>query len=101
MPTIPKAEAVERLAEAVEKASSDDLVEIYAELFPAKGRPDASVGNGAPLAKQLAQHIRAGIEPEEIVDLWHVVFPGDRNVSYDEQDDTLRYSESELRYAEP
>jgi hypothetical protein len=57
-------------------------------------------GNGA-LAKQLAQHIRAGIEPEEIVDLWHVVFPGDRNVQYDEIEDTLEYSESQLRYAEP
>ena len=101
MPTIPKAEAVERLAKAMEKASDDDLVEFYAELFPAKGRPDASGGNGAPLAKQLVQHIRAGIEPEEIVDLWNVVFPGDRNVYYDEEDDTLCYSESELRYAEP
>ena len=41
------------------------------------------------------------MEPEEIVDLWNVVFPTDRDVYYDEQDGTLRYDERRLKYAEP
>lgn len=100
MPVIPKKEAAERLAEAVEKASSDDLVEFYGELFPENSLPDVSGAKAAILAKELAAHIRGGIEPEEVVDLWHVVFPVYRDVSYDEEDDTLRYNERRLKYAE-
>ena len=101
MPAIPKNEAVERLAKAVEKASSADLVEIYAELNPEKPRLDADSMNAAFLAKEIAAHIREGIEPEEVVDLWNVVFPTDRDVYYNEEDGTLRYNERRLRYAEP
>ena len=101
MPAIPKNEAVERLAKAVEKASSEDLVEIYAELYPEKLELDIASTNAALLAKEIAAHIREGIEPEEVVDLWNVVFPTDRDVYYDEEDDTLRYNERRLKYAEP
>lgn len=97
MPAIPKCEAVERLAKAVEKASSEDLVEIYGELYPEKSPPNVA----GPNAESLAKHIRGGIEPEEIVDLWNVVFPTDRGVWYNEQDGTLRYEERRLKYAEP
>ena len=34
MPAISRSETGERLARAVEKASSEDLIEIYAELYP-------------------------------------------------------------------
>ncbi len=95
MPAITKMEAVERLAKAVEQASGDDLVEIYTELFPAKAVPSTG-----PLAHDLARHIRTSLEPEEVVDLWHVVFPADRNVCYDEEDEALRFNEREPRYAE-
>jgi len=56
-------------------ASSDDLVQIYTELHPANPLPDVTGAKAELLAKELAAHIRAGIEPEEVVDLWKV-FPG-------------------------
>jgi hypothetical protein len=84
MPTLTKVEATEKIATAVEKAPTDELVEIYAELFPE--RPSTP----APLAGEIAGHIRHGLLAEEIVDLWNVVFPEDRNGWYDEEDNTIR-----------
>jgi hypothetical protein len=100
MSAIPMKEAVERLAKAVEKASSDDLAQIYTELHPENPLPDVTGTKAQQLAKDLAAHIRAGIEPEEVVDLWNVVFPADRNVCYDEEDDVLRHNERRLKCAE-
>ena len=37
---------------------------------------------------------------EEIVDLWNVLFPADRNVWYDEQEDKIHYNEELVGYAE-
>jgi len=102
MPAIKKSEAIEKLAIAAESASSaDDLVEVYAELFPERGLPDVAGVKAKALAVDLARHIRSGIEPEEVVDLWNVVFPADRNVYYDEEDDVVRYNEEVPWYAEP
>ena len=89
MPTINKTDAIEKLALAVEGSSSEDLIEFYNELFPAKKIRAVS---GA-VASQLAQHIRAGLEYEEIVDLWRVVFPADRYVHYDDEENVVRYNE--------
>lgn len=100
MPAIPLKEAVERLAKAVEQSGSDDLVEIYGELYPAHSRPDVSGTKAALLATELAAHVRKGIEPEEVVDLWNVIFPADRRVYYDEEERVLRYDERQLKYAE-
>jgi hypothetical protein len=82
------------LAKSVEKTRPAALPEIYAELFPE--RPAAT----APSAADLAQHIRDGLEAEEIVDLWNVVFPADRNVWYDEEDETIHYNGEAVGYAE-
>ncbi len=100
MPVVTKAEAVNRLVEAIERAPSDDLAEIYTELFPDREAPDATGAALGPLARGVVDHIRRGIETEEIVDLWNVVFPADRNVWFDEEDMVIRYNEPELRYAE-
>lgn len=94
MPVLSTNEAAERLAKVVEKAKPTALTEIYAELFPEK--PAA----GAPSATDLAQHVRSGLEAEELVDLWNVVFPADRNVWYDEEDEKIHYNEEALGYAE-
>jgi hypothetical protein len=97
MPAIPKSEAAEKLAQAVESASSDDIVDIYTELFPEKVLPQSSDAN---LPVEITSYIRAKIEPEEIVDLWNVVFPADRNVCYDEVEGVVRYNQEEQWYAE-
>lgn len=102
MPAIKKSDAIEKLALAAESASrADDLVEIYAELFPGRGLPNVAGAKAKALAVELARHIRSGIEPEEVVDLWNVVFPADRNVYYDEEHEVVRYNEEVPWYAEP
>ncbi len=97
MRAIPLKDAIERLATATEKAGPDDLVEIYAELYPAAELPASGATQG--LAEGLALRIRMGIEPEEVADLWNVVFPDGPNFYYDEEDGGLRQQERGLRYA--
>jgi hypothetical protein len=99
MPAIPLKEAIERLAQAIEKASPDDLVEIFAELYPAERLPDVSGTKAAALAAKLAQRVRTGVAPEDAVDLWNVIFSAGPNVHFDEEDGTLRPTDRELRYA--
>jgi hypothetical protein len=94
MPTIPKREAADRLARAVERASSDDLTVIFGELYPTKPLPA-----GGPRAADLAAHIREDLEPEELVDLWNVVFPTHHDVFFDEEEEALRYNDNQLRFA--
>lgn len=94
MPTLSKTDAVEKLVAGVQTATPNELREIYAELFPE--RPVAK----PPTVPAVVQHIRGGLEAEEIVDLWNVVFPADRNVRYDEEDGTIHYNEEAVGYAE-
>lgn len=94
MPALSTNEAAERLAMVVEKARPTTLTEIHAELFPEK--PAVA----APSAAELARHVRSGLDAEELVDLWNVVFPADRNVWYDEEDKIIHYNEEALGYAE-
>jgi hypothetical protein len=94
MPALSKDKAMEELAAGVEKATATALAEIYNELFPEK--PVAS----KPSAADLAKHVRNGLEAEEIVDLWNVVFPADRNVWYDEEDGKIHFNEEVVGYAE-
>ncbi|HEX5244855.1 MAG TPA: hypothetical protein VFW23_16480 [Tepidisphaeraceae bacterium] len=94
MPALTKEQATEKLAQDVEQARLAALSEIYAELFPEQ--PAVRI----PSASELAQRIRAGLEWEEIVDLWNVVFPKDRNVWYDEEDDRIHYDEELVGYAD-
>lgn len=92
MPALSTSEAAERLAKVVEQATA--LSEIYAELFPEKP------AMATPTAADLARHVRSGLEAEELVDLWNVVFPADRNVWYDEEDEKIHYNEEAVGYAE-
>lgn len=94
MPTLSTIEAAEKLAKVVEKAKLCSLVEIHAELFPEKSAAES------PSAADLAQHVRCGLVAEEIVDLWNVVFPADRNVWYDEEDEKIHFNEEAVGYAE-
>jgi hypothetical protein len=99
MATLSMREATEKLARAVESASSDRLAEIYEELFPEKSARAVSCTDERVLATRLGEHVRSGLEPEEVIDLWNVVFPTDRHVHYDEEGGLVRYNEGERRYA--
>jgi len=94
MPALSKVQATERLADVVEKAKPSAVPELYAELFPERSTAVL------PSASDLAHHIRDGLDAEEIVDLWNVVFPNDRNVWYDEVDDEIHYNEEVVGYAD-
>jgi len=94
MPTLSTNEAAQRLAKCVEQAKPSTLTEIYAELFPEK------TADVTPSATDLARHVQSGLEAEELVDLWNVVFPDDRNVWYDEEEAKIHYNEESLGYAE-
>ncbi len=94
MPVLSKTDAVEKLATSVERAKTSDLPEIYSELFPEKPSP------AVPVASEIARHIRSGLEAEEIVDLWNVVFPEDHNVWYDEESKAIRFNEEMAGYAD-
>lgn len=94
MATLSIGDAIEKLADAVEDARPGILADIYAELFPEE--PVAT----RPSASDLAEHVRAGLEAEEIVDLWNVVFPADHNVRYDEEEELIRYNDEAISFAE-
>ena len=94
MPALSKAEAVERLAAGVERAKPSDLPEIYAELFPE--RPPGAT----PVASEIVRLIRGGLEAEEMVDLWNVVFPEDRHVWYNEETRAIHFNEELVGYAD-
>ncbi|MGO9597348.1 MAG: hypothetical protein ACLP7Q_04940 [Isosphaeraceae bacterium] len=94
MPMLSKAEAAERLAASVERAKPSQLPEIYSELFPERA-PAAP-----PVASEIARHIRGGLEAEEIVDLWNVVFPEDRNVWYEDETKAIHFNEEVAEYAD-
>ena len=94
MPVLSKSEAAEKLARSVEKAKPSDLPEIYSELFPERASA------APPVASEIANHIRSGLAAEEIVDLWNVVFPEDRNVWYDEEAKSIHFNEEVFGYAD-
>ena len=94
MPAISKSEATERLAASVEKAKPSLLPEIYAELFP------ETTPLLTPVANEIARLIRGGLEAEDIVDLWNVVFPEDHNVWYDDEAKAIHFNEEMAGYVD-
>lgn len=94
MSSVPLNIATEKLAIAVEHSTTDDLREIYTELFPTEKAPEC------PNATDLASHVRHGLSPDEVVDLWHVIFSGDRNVWFNEETNEIFYNEDVLDYAD-
>ena len=99
MPAIPIQDAIEQLALRVEQSELRDLVEIFAELFPAKPLTEAKTSSAGVLGRKLSQYVREKIEPEEAADLWNVVFPDGPNFYYDEEERALRQTDRGLRYA--
>jgi hypothetical protein len=86
------AEVAERLARAVEKASPEDLEVFHDEMFPYQPIP-------SPVpAETLVRYLRDELEPSSAVDIWHVVFPQDRNIWYDEEEEVLHVNGEPLRY---
>jgi hypothetical protein len=68
-------------------------VEVHDEVFTngprAAGRPDQARG---PLAERLVARINSGLAIDEVIDLWGLIFPGRRNVWYDEEEGRIHYT---------
>lgn len=94
MSVLTKDEAVERMSAEISQFGYDDLVEVHNELFPAS--PESTDSGQVDCDEVLAgitRHIQGSLEVEEIVDLWNVVFPKDRNVWYDEETESIHFNE--------
>jgi hypothetical protein len=103
MSVITKEEALKRLTKEVEHhLDAYDLHGIYNDLFP-KNRTtiDEARTNPAPLIARIVAEINRGLEPEEIVDMWDLVFPKHRNVWYEETEGMIHYqNETESQYTD-
>jgi hypothetical protein len=95
MPVVTKDQALELLAGEVEnKLGADELLEVYNEIFPDKpySEEDAHEDTG-PLVERLVDHIHSGLEIEEVLDLWGLIFSRHRNVWYDEDEERIHFNE--------
>ena len=73
----------------------DDLVEIHNELFPERPTTeDQASENPSALVEKIVAHIDSGLEVEEILDLWNVIFPTHRRVWFDEDEGLIHYDET-------
>src|SRR5690242_17667005 len=94
MGTIKADRAVALLTEAVQKAPCDDLAELSNELFPEEPTTeDEVIKSTYALIARVVDHLQRGLEIEELVDLWHVVFPEHRGLWFDEDAGLFHYQE--------
>jgi len=94
MSEVSRDDAVQRLASEIEKFAWDDLVETHNELLPfAPVSIDSDPQDTNKLKGTILSRVADGLEAEEIIDLWNVVFPADRNVWYDDENECVHYNE--------
>ena len=94
MSAISSDQAAELFIEGVKTARLDELVEFYNELFPRqKTTQQAAEQNPQALLKRVLDHIQQGLEIEEVLDFWNVVFPERQRLSWDEEDGLFHFVE--------
>jgi hypothetical protein len=95
MPVVTKEKALELLTHEVqEKLSAGELLEVYNEVFPDDPYTAEEVEEDSwPLVEQLVDHINGGLEIDEVMDLWGLIFPRHRNVWYDDAEERIHYNE--------
>lgn len=102
MTTVTRQQAVDLLRKQVEEHFGvDELLEVYNELFPDEPFTEEEANEDhIPLVERIVDHLKSGLEPEEIVDVWPLIFPQHGNVWYDEEEERFHYNESEVATAE-
>lgn len=93
MNQISRTDAVRELRQQVEnQLSTDDIVEVFRELFPKDGSDRAALEADSATTKARVLHELVdtldGVTVEEI---WSVVFPQHRRVQFDSDRDQLTY----------
>jgi hypothetical protein len=102
MATVTREQAVDLLTKQVEEHFGvDELLEVHNELFPDEPFTEEEAHEDCiPLVERIVDHLNGGLEPEEIVEVWSLIFPRHRNVWYDEEEERFHYNESKLTPAE-
>src|SRR5439155_9082018 len=73
MPDLSTREAVEKLTQAVQGMSPDDLLDFHNSLFPRERKSELSPSDaGASDRRKILEYLGQGLEIEEILDLWNV-----------------------------
>ena len=88
MASISVQDAASQLATLVLDVNDDLLAEVFTELSPGEPRSET------PPAEDLAARVRDDLVPEEVVSVWNVLRPSDRNVWFNEADDQIYYEPS-------
>ena len=93
MPAQKRRDAIETLTRAVQDMGPDDLLDFHNELFPKEPKSELDPKDcAAVVRKKVTDYLSRGLEIEEIIDLWNVAFPEDRNVYYDDETETIHYN---------
>ena len=91
--------SLEQAAEILEtevgkNLASDEVFEIYNELFPEdRGAEDEAYKNDGPLIKRICDRIRGNGDAEDLVYLWELILTKHRNVWFNEEDNLIYYDE--------
>jgi hypothetical protein len=94
MPAVTQDEAVELLTRAVRQFGTDELLEVYNELFP--DNPYTAAGapaDGAPLVERIVGYLRSGLPLDVLIDQWRLIIPRHHHLWYDEEAERIEYSE--------
>jgi hypothetical protein len=102
MATVTREQAVDLLKKQVEEHFGvDELLEVYNELFPDEPFTEEEAHkDDTSLVERIVDHLKGGLEPEEIVEVWSLIFPRHRHVWYDEEEERFHYHESKPTLAE-
>jgi hypothetical protein len=89
MPFVTKDQALGMLTDEIQKKlGADELLEVYNEAFPdTPSTPENAEKDSQPLIERLADHINRGLEIDEVMDLWGLIFTKHRNIWYDEEEE--------------
>lgn len=94
MVEVARDQAVQKLVQEVPSLRPDDLAEVFNELFPTQPTTEQEAKkNRTRLLDRVTEHIRRGLQAEEIVALWPLVFPTHWNVVYNDETNSIEYRE--------
>ena len=94
MSSLATRDAVEKLTRAARGMGPEDLLEFHDELFPGEPISGLDPVDGADaVRRKVLDYLGEGLEVEEILDLWFLIVPGARDVSYDDETETIHYLE--------
>ncbi len=96
MNQISRTDAVRELRQQVEnQLSTDDIVEVFRELFPEEGTDRAALeADSATTKARVLNELVDTLDGVTVEEIWTVVFPKHRRVQFDSDHDQLTYRAS-------